>query len=443
MPPFTLSFQSRRGLSDRLLIIGFCVLTLMIVLLTASALITRNVWNQRAEAQLAKFRDAGIATSLEDLGRRINARQPEPNAAELYRAAFAKERTANGRDHEWLPVIGRAKKPDDGEPMPPEMVAAIAEFLEENREALDLYRQAAEVEECAFGFVLDARDYPRFDHLGGLRNGARLLWLKALYEADQGLYDESAATRRVALRLGRHLGTDEMLIGVLTRFAIVGIGSADWGPLLAAEVSDGALEEVQRELAALYDEYLMAKAIEMEVAFGHSIYRSLRNEISNDWAELEPWLFLAYATLGQVERDRLNYLTLIDEKIEFARSPLASRVAWLEARAGAASAEESAWRAFIGGRWFAGQALGFGDRLLDTEVRSLGSLRVTSAAIAVARYRMAKGYYPETLDLVAPGFASAEFLLVPGKTDLLKYELTSETFTIGDGRYATITVRRR
>jgi hypothetical protein len=435
--------SSSSGFSDRLLILAFCGLTLLIVLLTAAVLMNRAVWRERTEEKLAELREAGYALSLEELVQRVQANLPHPNAADTYRQAFALQRARAGRENPWLPVIGMAQLPEEGEPMPVEMVQAIEEFLELNREAIELYLQAAAMEECLFEMRRGPAGYPQWEHLGGMREGARLLWLKAIHELEQGRPEESAATRGAMFRISGHLGADGFMIGLLTRVAVAGIAGGQLSALLSSNVSEEALGRLQKEVAGLDDEFLLAAALERELGFGYSGFEQVRREMTVDWKELETWMMVAYGLVGQVERDRWNYLHVMETRIAQARLPLSERVPLIDVLATAAD-EESLWRAFRDGRMLTDQsAIGF-DRLLEIEVRSLGHLRVLGAAIAVARFRARHGHYPASLEDLAPEFIARELLILPGSSDdLLHYRLEEDRYHLTDGRHAEINVKRR
>lgn len=439
-----ISVGSRRGVSDRVLIIGFCVLAVAIVLMAAAALANRAAWRQRTESKVAELKEAGYAVSLEERVRLLRARLPEPNAADLYRQAFplVKGLEAAG-DSEWLPVVGRAEKPAEGEPLQQEMVEALEEFLEQNREALNLFLAGAALAECSFVARLGPDGHPEWNHLGGMREGVRLLWLKALLALDQGYPDEAAAARAAMFRMSRHVGEDSYLIGFLTRVAMAGIAVDQLGALLASNASDEALHRLQKEVAALDDEFLLAAAMAGEIAFGISSFDRMKDWAGFDSSELESWLFTAYSALGQTERDRFNYLAMMESQMEVARSPLQERAQLASTSAASlGTGDEFPWRGFVNGRWLTDQhSIGF-DRMVEIELRALGSIRAANAAIGAARFRATHGSYPEKLEDLSPRFAKAESLILPGTDGLLYYELEEDSYTVRD-RFTTITVLRR
>ncbi len=98
-------------------------------------------------AELARIRAEGYPVTPAEL----EAWYPYPkgeNAADVYLRAFAAMVEPTEEEKEILPIVGKAKLPPPGEPIPAEMLAAMEAHLEKNSEALRLLHEAGKVEGC-------------------------------------------------------------------------------------------------------------------------------------------------------------------------------------------------------------------------------------------------------------------------------------------------------
>lgn len=438
--------NASRGRGDRFLIISFCALTFFIIAMAGLTMWHRTHWREKAEEKVRELAAAGFATTHEELRRRGAEKVTGKNAAEIYRQAFGRDMTAAGRDAELLPIIGRGSLPVEGEPMSAEMFRAVEEFLELNAEALRLYREAANIETCWFGSELDAEGNVDWQHLAGMRNGARLLRLLAAYELEEGRPDHAAAAHCSLLRMERHLReADSYLIPFLTSLAIRSIALNGLALLLESDVSEEALAALQAELDGVDDEFMLASAMEAELTFGIAMFEEALTMGGgfdwSDWAEPEMWALQLYSMVGQPERDRWNYLNLIESYIMTLREPMHLRPT--PSAGPAPASDEIDWRAMLHGRRLTERVAGSFERLFESERRSSAQLRVALAATAVARYRMEEGRYPAQLEDLSPYVAEARWLINPIANKWLDYRLEDESFTISSGGHASMTVRRR
>ena len=189
--------------------IGCLVVPLIVLLLLGGAFFAFRIYcSGRVQAELDAIAEPGYPVTLEAL----NAWYPEPmgeNAADTYLRAFAKfveppdepadvYMAPSPRDAN-LPIVGSGQLPAAGEPLPEEMREAIEQYLEANREALELLHEAAGIEECRYPLDMTDGHALLLSHLQKIRAGTRLLRLEALHHAHRGDGEKAAHSLSAAL----------------------------------------------------------------------------------------------------------------------------------------------------------------------------------------------------------------------------------------------------
>lgn len=221
----------------RKLAIG-CLTLILIGLFAAGVFAYRQ--HRYVERVYARAQAMGVPTSYAEL----EAMYPMPpegeNAADLYLAAAELLDSIPG-EHD-------APEPTD---------ASAATYLRQRADAIALIRKAAAMPSCRLHHAAGAE--ASMDHLTPMRRLTRLMALAARNAAWAGRTDDAVAAAAAIGRLVEHMKSEPLLVGQLTRLAIL-----DMGLSAAFDVAEGkGLDGDQwATLAAAYDDRDGAKAIQ-------------------------------------------------------------------------------------------------------------------------------------------------------------------------------------
>lgn len=183
------------------------ILLLLMMLVIAGYVVLGLYAGRKLTAKLAELKRRGVPITMADI-----APPPVPaseNAALLYVGAVT-EMTQEEEDA--LPAITRA--PD---------IAVLRPLVARHQEALNMLRQAAELQHCRFDVNWEAGWQALFPHLSKLRSSARVLAASAVVNARDGYVEGACEDIRAGLRISQHLQHEPTLISLLVRLATDGI----------------------------------------------------------------------------------------------------------------------------------------------------------------------------------------------------------------------------
>ena len=373
-----------------------------------------------------------IAHADEDLSKGLGNREQNRMSnlkflQDYYRALPAKTNE--------FPVLSRPQSPAQ------DVLLALGKY----DSTIEELRQASQLPDSRFPLEYD-KDNPAeilLPHLAALKGCASVLRVRSLAELQNGQSDKALDDVKLALQLTGKIRTEPFLISHLVRIAMVSITLQPiWEGLAEHQWSDAQLAELDGELAKLdfLADYKSAMHGEMVFQGGMFDYLQRHPEQFPDMAgngnsvktPLPARILWHLIPSGWFYQNRLRcarpmvelYLPLADTNRGII-SPAATR------RADAAVESEARHRNLynIAERMFL-PALGNAARRFAYGQESVDLARV---AIALERYRLALGTYPESLDVLAPRFI--EKLpqdIVKGQP--LQYRLT------GDGKFLLYSV---
>jgi hypothetical protein len=198
--------------------------------------------------RLRSIRESGAPVNLDEL----HAYYPYPesereNGAILYERAFeAMEIGSEDRDDPNLPVFGTADSPGPGESFTPEQRAAVAAFLEKNREALRLLGEAAKLPATRFDIDFREGYEAIFDsrHLPSMRQAGRLVYLRVLLAAEEDETELAIESVRALASVARALFNGPEVSMYLSGTAMSGLTA--FAVIKMIEAADLTLEEITR-----------------------------------------------------------------------------------------------------------------------------------------------------------------------------------------------------
>jgi tetratricopeptide (TPR) repeat protein len=279
--------------------------------------------------------------------------------------------------------------------------------------AIEELRQATKLPYSRFPLEYDKEDTAAIllPHLNALVGCARVLLLRAIAELQNGQSDKALDDVKLTLRLTDSVRTEPFLISHLVRIAILGITMQPvWEGLAEQKWSDAQLVELDRELAELdfLVGYKLAMRGELVLEQGGMIDylrhhpEQLLNMMSREF-DSEPARICRLIPRGWFYQNQLRsaramvelYLPVADVS-QGIISPTATRRAYaaLEADTKHPNPYNIIERMFVPGLGGAVRRFAYGQSSLD----------LARVVIALERYRLAHGEYPESLDALAPQF---------------------------------------
>jgi hypothetical protein len=279
-------------------------------------------------------------------------------------------------------------------------------------------RQAAQLPYARFPISYDMQPPAAIllPHLSGLKRCAQVLQLRAVAELQNGQSDQALADVKLMLRLSDSIHTEPFLISHLVRIAIVNLALQPvWEGLAAHQWSDAQLQELDAELAKLdflsdYHTGMRGELMLCEIGDIEYLRRypeqtpNMAGEGGGDppppilrrilWGAIPNGWF--YQNELRCARPMLTYyLQLVDVNQRLVRPEDVQQASTaLEAEVKQANLFNLAERLFL-------PALGGAVKRFASGQSSVDLARV---AIALERYRLAHGAYPESLDVLAPQF---------------------------------------
>ena len=376
-----------------------------------------TMWDHVATARLAArvkaMRDAGEPTTMVELAKTYPDPPKGQNAAPLFNQAFKlmKERGDDDADH--LPIVGTVKLPAADDDFPPDMLAAIQDYLRGNAAILDLLRKGAERQGCKFDLNFEAGPGMLLPHLSSMRQGARLFALEAIVRTETGKPDAAAESLRTAFRLGHALRREPVLITALVRVACdaIAVGQVQrWASRSAP--SPKALLRVEQALRAEADPTFLKQVFLGERCFGMDIYQTYvlkpgGPNITQMMGANDPHaeMILRLVPRAYFKSDMVNYIDLMNTYVDATRKPYPESFV----AGGRVGRELEKKFTTTPARFYIVSsmimpALG---RVFTVSQRHMAQLDSARTALAALRYKAAHKRLPDTLDALVPDFIEA------------------------------------
>jgi tetratricopeptide (TPR) repeat protein len=287
--------------------------------------------------------------------------------------------------------------------------------------AIEELRQASQMPYSRFPINYDV-DHP-FDallsHLATLKRCTQVLQLRAIAELENDQSEKSLADVKLMLHLADSIRSEPFLISHLVRFAVVEITLQPiWEGLVEHKWSDAQLVELEGELGKLDFLANFEFSIRGERAGGigvvdyirrHRNYRELvrlffetgDDDNSNNWEDhikalgfyLMPsgWFYQNELAIAQIHQQW--FLPMVDVKQQLVSPEIARQSDEFMKSLGSTPQNV-----------FARMLLPSFGAATRKSCREQISVDLAQVACALERYRLARGEYPESLDVLAPQF---------------------------------------
>jgi hypothetical protein len=371
----------------------------LIILLIAGAgafVYYRLTLKSRLQARIDTIRDAGYPVTCAELDKWYKIPSNVENAAYTIIDALSYYKRWDKEKSKSLPVVGRAKLPARTEPLGKEMKALIAQYITDNKKALELLHTGAVIKHSRYPVDLSAGFEAMRPDLHKIKTAAELLKLNAILHTENG-GDELAVRSAISIfGIDRSLSNVPVLGSQIVRISCRGIA------ITTIEYCINRIELTDGQLTRLIDCVHNAELIsDKSCTFVGERCRGLSFFIDPDSVNPDlidgipshPVLELYKAT-GMVDTDAIMYLDFMGEYIKISQLPLHKR---LEAVKAIDTKFISTSKAHI----LLYAMMPPLSRITTLEIRTIAQLRTASAGLAIERYRLAAGRLPDTLaDLV-------------------------------------------
>jgi hypothetical protein len=351
------------------------------------------------EKKLGAIRAAGYPVTCIELDEWYCIPAGSQNAADSFAEAFSYYKQWVGKKRELLPIVSRAELPARTEPVPEETKTVIAEYLADNRRALERLHKAAAIKHCRYPVDCPKGLAVQFSHLPDVRAAAMLLALEAVLSTENAEPQLATDSITSAFSLARSLSNEPTVISHLACIACrsLAVQSLEHS-LNRVQFTDEQLAGLDRTLAEAEDLSALARAWAGERCQGIEFFNdpvTHAKALGRDGLPLPsgPLVFL-YQAAGLSDKDALVYLDYVEACIKANQVPLHQRRKAVEAaedELGSVSKIHVLLHAFVPPL----------SRVTELDLTAIARLRTAHVALAVERYRLSAGRLPDRLaDLV-------------------------------------------
>ena len=372
----------------------------IVVLLLLLFVLFRISGGYKLKKRLQTLQGRGHPVTLEELDRMYSLPAGAQNAADVYLAAFSNYKEWDRDAMRAIPILGRASLPGRTEPLDASTREFVNRFLSDNEQALSLLHKAASIEHCRypddFTQVSNPIRYRRYDMGNDVRVAAQLLRLEALIASENKDVDKFLASISASLALARSINGPLMI----HRSTHDTVQSYTYRSIERAINRTPLTDEQLVRLSALVKESDNDKgfkrALLTEQCLGLHRFIAPLKEVSKRIGEQESGQFRALVKsrmLGLNSKHALGYIDLMQKAFDALELPDPDRLKAFEA------VRQSIPKNNRQGQYIIREVLKL-EREIDRQARA----RVTLAALAVERYRLAEGHLPQSLNNLVPAY---------------------------------------
>ena len=356
---------------------------LVLVVLIGLYVVSHRGENER---RIAALRAAGYPTTFAELAEYTRLPDGVENAVGVYESAF--DAFVPPVDDMNVPVLGKAKWPARGVPLPEPMTRAIEACLTANRECLALLHEAAGIEHCRYNYDYKQMLAPAQD----CRHAEQLLHVSAVCHASQGDAEAAATAIEDGLRLSDSLQREPGLIGYLVRIAssALTLNSLERS-LSLTTFTDGQLKELGDALTRTGKTLDFTRVLVTERCAMIEMWRD-PSRLGSTGPDLRARMLLG--ARGTWLTDTLNYM---EAHVEASQLPSVERLKRF--RQIRADMEQLSFLHIM-----AKITLPALTRVGELDLRARAHLELATTALALERYRLAEGKLPERLEELVPHY---------------------------------------
>jgi len=377
-------------------VVGICLLVPLI-----GVLAVRWHWKREFRQRIEAIAAAGYPVTCEELDARYKWPESGDNAADWIIGAGTYCVEPPEKEYRRLrEIIGGAHRPIERGPLSDEVGDLLARHVQANTKALELLHHAVAIEESRYPIDLSKGAAVLVPHIQDVRNSGLLLCFEAVLYAEKG--DSEGAVRAVeaAFQVADTLRMEPVYISQLVRLWIQrwAVGAVE-RTLSQIELSDAELLRLAQVVSQGWDSEATRRLLAGDRCMCLDLFQK-PEAVDPGYFQTSPGpaptLLELYNAAGLAARDGTVFLDMMEACLATAELPLHQRY----------DASEEIETHFLE-RSEKGMLLKHVTSIwhgLRSEVQCLAILHDGLAGLAVERYRLKKGDWPQTLAELIPEY---------------------------------------
>ena len=408
----------------RKLKISHFILAVLVVAIAGFVWFRLNT-RSKLQSRLDAIRAAGYPVTCPELNAWYSIPESSTNAADTILEAFSNYYEWDKEHLQELPIVGRAELPGRTEPMTEEMKALVAEYLADNKTALDLLHKGSAIEHCRYPVDLTQGIDTLVPHLGDIREGARILHLEAVLHAENDEPQLAADSIAAIFGVARSLDNEPLVISQLVRIACRALGASS----LERVVNRTQLTDEQlADLGNILDNYDRSVGLSLALAGERCVMTDfLKDPLTHDLSihtgsSLPTPMIFLYKPVGLADADALLYVDLMTDYMEAMELEPHLRSKAFEAvqnKVDNVSRIHVLLRTLMPSR----------STCATQDLRCMATCETARVALAVQRYRLAAGKLPESIGQLVPAYLDT-IVKDPFDGNELRYKKLDVGFTV-------------
>jgi hypothetical protein len=394
--------------TSKMIVWLLCSLGVFASVIVGTFVVWRVNLSHEVNAKLAAIRSAGLPTSGAELNAYYSAVPDNENAALVMTQAFALLRNyPDSRSNE----IDQFQFPNRGQPLTNEQIRLLTGYVEMNAAALEKVSEAVKLPKSRYPIDLTAGYDTQMPHLAELKRLGHVAWFQALLTSDT---TNAIACIRSILGMAQTLNDEPVLISQLVRVALIKMATSELEWRLNIDTLDETgLVQLSTAFATAENTNSLACALIGERATAIPYFCMSMAEIERRERAAEqdheisgpplPGRQPVFSTVtGFFERDLSYYLNVMDTNIALVSSLSPSNSLIVATDFGNVS-QVPRQHYYI----LSAMMLPSLSNAVIHEVESSASLRLSTAALAIERFRLEHGQLPKNLNELVPQFLPA------------------------------------
>jgi len=381
--------------------------------------------------RLNEIRASGYPVTCEELEQWYSIPQQVDNAAGVIISAFAFYKTWDDEKLETLPILGRAKLPNRTEPLPEETKTLIARYLADNQKALELLHKGARIKHSRYPVDFSQGFEALMPYFSDIRKGVYLLRLEAILHTENNEPELAIASIESILGVARSLSKEPSLVSQLVNIACKALAVESLERALnRTEFTDPQLRRLDKMLADSQNLPTMSNALIGERCFGVTLFKMPMSKLmeftgfrgGSVESTLSAIPLALYRVAGLADMDAIIYLDLMSECIKACELPLHERQKAfdaVDAKLGTVSKVHVGLHLIM-------PAL---SRCATLDTRHIADILAARTALAIERYHLATGNYPESLTELVGNYLDA-VVRDPFDGNVLRYKKLDTGFVV-------------
>jgi hypothetical protein len=405
------------------------VLFVLIAVLAALFVIFKVTISAKVNKRIEAIKKAGFPVTCEQLEAWYVFPKGDDNAADILLRAFSEYYQWKDEYLKDLPAFGRVFLPARTESLSAETKKLVTEFLSDNQKTVELLMKGATKKDCRYPINLSAGFRTAMPYSEDIRDCRRTLKLVAVLAAENNQPNNAFRAIQSMFGLSNTFANEPVYESQYVRCSCLDDGIFALERVLnKVELSDELLLNVGKQLADVNIAGGVIRAFAGDRCNAIDLFQKSAGKTADFYNSfgasnvVSPITVALYKLSGISDKDMLLYLDIVDDAIKTARLPQAEQQK-------AANKLGLKVEAVSKNRTMLSMIMHDFYRLILRSLTATTRCHIASAALAVERFRLAKGTLPESLDEIVPQYL-ASVPVDPFNEKPVKYKKLPKGFII-------------